>query len=94
MHGLRPNENLFGIADLQDFAEMEKSGALSDAGGLLQIMRDDNDREPIAQFVDELFDKRGGDRVERRSFTSFHSPTARSECSTSSSASLRVETMP
>ena len=29
-----------------------------------------------------------------RSFTSSHIPTARSECSTSSSASLRVETMP
>jgi hypothetical protein len=22
LHGLRPNENLFGIADLQNFAEM------------------------------------------------------------------------
>ena len=47
-------------------AEVEESGPLRHARGLLHVVGDDDDRVAAAKLVDQLLDLGGGDRVERR----------------------------
>src|SRR3954454_1029553 len=46
--------------------EVEEGGVLGDTRGLLHVVGDDHDRVLAAQLVDEVLDRGGGDRVERR----------------------------
>ncbi len=59
-------ENLIGFADFDQIAEMEISGALRHASGLLHGVSDDDDGVALAQFVNQLFNLGGGDGIERR----------------------------
>src|SRR5450759_4065922 len=54
------------VAHLDQLAEVEERSAVRDARGLLQIVRDDDDRELALQLIDELLDFLCRDRVERR----------------------------
>src|SRR5438128_2105314 len=62
---LRAREDLRGLADLHEVAQVEESRALRDARGLLHVVRDDDDREGFAKIGDQVFDLCGGDRIER-----------------------------
>ena len=66
LSGLRPEKDLLGIAGFNELAKMKEGGALSDAGSLLQIVRDDHDRVAVSELVHQIFKERGGHRVERR----------------------------
>src|SRR6202021_1337863 len=46
-------------------AHVEKRGVLRDAGGLLHVVSDDDDRKRPPELGDEILDLRGRDRVER-----------------------------
>ena len=63
---VRIGEDLLGLALLYKHAEVEERGALRHARGLLHRVRDDDDAEIVAQFVDELLDARRGDRGSAR----------------------------
>ena len=54
---LRVEEDVARIADLQQRAEMEERGALRDAGRLLEIVGDDDDRVLSAQLIDQVLDR-------------------------------------
>ena len=45
--------------------EIEESGVIGHARGLLQVVRDDDDRQLLLQLVDQLLDLLRRDRVER-----------------------------
>ncbi len=62
---LRLGEYIFCGSLLDENTEVEEGGSLRCARGLLHGVSDDDDRIEVAQFVDELFDMGGGDRVER-----------------------------
>src|SRR5580658_877192 len=62
----RVGEHSVGLANLDQFAEMEVRRALGDACRLLHGVCDDYDRVRLAQLIDEILDTRGGDRIERR----------------------------
>ena len=53
-------------AELDQLAEIHEGGELRDAGRLLHVVGDDDDRELGAQLLDQLLDLAGRDRVERR----------------------------
>jgi hypothetical protein len=59
-------EDLRGVPDLDQLAEVEEGGPLRDPRCLLHVVSDNDDREPLAKLVDQLFDLRRRDRVERR----------------------------
>src|SRR5262245_24421059 len=59
-------EDAIRLAHLDEIAEMEVRRALRNARGLLHRVRDDDDGVDRAQLVDEVFDLRRGDGVERR----------------------------
>src|SRR5262245_47661996 len=61
----RPLEHLFGRADLDQLALQEEAGPLRHARGLIHVMRNKDDRKPLAQFHHQFFDAEGGNRVER-----------------------------
>src|SRR5215213_7066860 len=61
---LRGGEDFIGCADLDQMAEVKKSGELRYPSRLLHRMGDDDDAEILLELVDELFDARGGDGVE------------------------------
>ena len=46
--------------------EVEERGVLRDPGGLLHVVGDDHDRVVALELVDQVLDRRGRDRVERR----------------------------
>src|SRR3990170_277012 len=52
-------------AEFYQLTEVEKSRVVGHASGLLHIMSDDDDGERIFQIVNELFDFRRGNRVQR-----------------------------
>src|SRR3546814_6582933 len=62
----RIGEDIRRVAIFHQCAEMEKGGFLTDARRLLNIVRDDQDRIFAAQFVDQLLNLGGGDRIESR----------------------------
>ena len=45
---------------------LKNAGVVGDAGGLLHVVGDDDDRVLGLQLVDQVLDRRGRDRVERR----------------------------
>jgi hypothetical protein len=59
-------EDVFGVAGLDQTAHVEEGGALRHARGLGHRVGDDDDAEPLAQFVDQFLDARGGDGVQGR----------------------------
>src|SRR5581483_5659284 len=64
----RLGENLVGVVELDELAEIHEGGIFGDARRLLHAMGDDDDRVVVGQFVDQLFDPRCRDRVERRAW--------------------------
>ena len=62
----RVRENLAGLAIFDQLTEVEESRSLRHARGLLHVVGDDGDGIAPAQFVDQLLDLGGGDRVKRR----------------------------
>src|SRR5215469_6966640 len=63
----RVGEDLRGGADLDELAQIEEGRVVRDTGCLLHGVGHDDDRVPLLQLVDQLFDLRSGDGVERRS---------------------------
>src|SRR3954468_16228560 len=67
-------EDFGGFVDLDQAAdrlcpgglEAEEGSAVGDAGGLLHVVSDDDDREAAFEAVHQLLDRAGGDRVEGR----------------------------
>src|SRR6185312_539636 len=62
----RRGENLLGLVELDQFAEIHEGGLLGDAGGLLHVVSDDDDGVVGLQFVDQFLDLSGRQRIERR----------------------------
>src|SRR6187401_349268 len=62
----RIREDAIGLAHFDEITEVEVRRALRHARGLLHRVRDDHDRVALAQFLHEIFDSRGRDRIERR----------------------------
>src|SRR5690606_20347358 len=55
-----------GVPLFDEIAQMEEGSLLADARRLLHRMGDDDDGVVLAQFVDQLFDDRRRDGIERR----------------------------
>src|SRR6478736_2050575 len=51
---------------LDQLTQVEKRRKVRNARGLLHVVRDDDDRVRLSKLVNQLFDARGGDRIERR----------------------------
>src|SRR5882757_1678374 len=64
MTGVR--EDLVGLTHFDQVTHVEVRGSLRHAGSLLHGVGDDDNRVLRAQLIDEVFDARGSDRVERR----------------------------
>src|SRR2546428_2267907 len=62
----RVGEDRAGHPELHQLPEKEEAGRLRDPGGLLHVVRDDHDREVLAEFEDQLLDLRRRDGIERR----------------------------
>src|SRR5215475_12675096 len=62
----RRSEDLAGVVELDQLAEIHESSLVGHARGLLHIMRDDRDRVVLGQFLDQLLDLGGRNRIERR----------------------------
>src|SRR3954447_22514576 len=62
----RRGENLVGLAELDQFAQIHEGGLVGDARGLLHVVRDDGDGVVLRQFRDTFLDLGGGNRIERR----------------------------
>src|SRR6202034_4318062 len=62
----RRGEYFAGRIELDQFAEIHEGGELRYPRRLLHVMGDDDDRVVVLQFVDQLFDLGGRDRIERR----------------------------
>ncbi len=58
-------EDLLGLAELDEVAEVHERDAVGDPARLLEVVRDDHDREVLAQLEDELLDHGSRARVER-----------------------------
>src|SRR5580700_5569828 len=63
---VRRSEHFAGRVEFDQLAEIHEGGELRDARRLLHVVGDDHDGVVVGQFVDQLFDLGGGDRVERR----------------------------
>src|SRR3970040_767924 len=59
-------EEFGGRAAFYQLAEGEKSGVVGHPGGLLHVVGDDHDGKGVLKLVNQLFDFRRGDRVQRR----------------------------
>src|SRR5262249_55199620 len=59
-------EDLLGGANLDDLPAEHEGGAVRHARGLLQVVRDDHDRHPRLELVDQLLDPQRRHRAERR----------------------------
>src|ERR1700748_195273 len=62
----RVGEDLVGLPYFDEVTHVEVSGSLRHARGLLHGVSDNDDGVLGAQLVDEVFDARGSDRIERR----------------------------
>src|SRR5882724_10270341 len=62
----RRGEELAGVVELDQFAEIHEGGLVGDAGGLLHVVGDDRDRVVLGQFLDQFLDLGGRNRIERR----------------------------
>src|SRR5207248_7566395 len=62
---VRVGEDLAGLPELDQLAQVEEGRTLRDARRLLHIVSDDHDREALAQLVNQFFDLGRRDRVER-----------------------------
>src|SRR5664280_2516826 len=63
---VRCRKHAGGFAELDQFAEIHERGEVGHARGLLHVVGDDGDRVVVLEFVDQLFDLGGGDRIECR----------------------------
>src|SRR5215468_1500463 len=61
----RGREDLAGVVELDQLAEIHEGGLVGDARGLLHVVGDDRDRVVLGQFLDQLLDLGGRDRVKR-----------------------------
>src|SRR5918999_119793 len=59
-------EKRSGLAKLDQFAQIEKSGVVGNPGRLLHIMGNNDNGESVLQLVDQFFYFSGGNRVESR----------------------------
>src|SRR6187455_3234603 len=62
----RVGEDAICLAHFDEIAQVEVRSALRNPRGLLHGMGHDHDRVALAQFLHEIFDASGGDRIERR----------------------------
>src|SRR3954452_23064903 len=62
----RRREDLAGVVELDQLAEIHEGGLVGDARRLLHVVGDDSDRVILGQLLDQLLDLGGRDRVERR----------------------------
>src|SRR3954469_21884563 len=62
----RRGKNPVGVVELDQFAEIHEGGLVRDPCRLLHIVRDDGDGVILRQFLDQLLDLGGRDRVQRR----------------------------
>src|SRR6202035_2767098 len=62
----RRGEDLVGVVELDQFAQIHEGGLVGDARRLLHVVGDDRDRVVLGQFLDQLLDLGGRDRIERR----------------------------
>src|SRR3954468_8366786 len=62
----RRGENLVGVVELDQFAEIHEGGLVGDARRLLHVMGNDGDGVVLRQLLDQFLDLRGRDRIERR----------------------------
>src|ERR1700733_5499542 len=63
----RRREDLIGLVELDQLAEIHERGFVRDARGLLHIMGDDGDGVVLGQFLDQFIVLGGGNRIESRS---------------------------
>src|SRR5438128_11374970 len=59
----RRGENLVGVVELAQFAEIHERGLVGDAGRLLHVMRDDRDGVILRQLLAQLLDLGGLHRL-------------------------------
>src|SRR5438309_10104506 len=62
----RRGEYPAGVVEFDQLAEIHEGGLVRDTRGLLHVVGDDGDRVILGQFLDQLLDLRGRDRIERR----------------------------
>src|SRR5678815_2969517 len=62
----RVRENAIRLAHLDEIAQVKVRRALRNPRGLLHGVGHDHDRVALPQLLHEIFDARGGDRIERR----------------------------
>src|SRR4051812_14530325 len=62
---LRLDEELIRHAEFDHLAEVHVGGEVGHPGGLLHVVGDDEDRHALLQILDQLFDGRRGDGIER-----------------------------
>src|ERR1700730_15985749 len=62
----RRGENLVGLVELDQLAEIHEGGLVRDARRLLHVMGDDGDGVVLRQFLDQFLDLGGRNRVQRR----------------------------
>src|SRR4051794_15843599 len=62
----RRGKNPIGVVELDQLAEIHEGGLVGDAGGLLHVMGDNGDGVILRQFLDQLLDLGGRDRIQRR----------------------------
>src|ERR1700761_8231218 len=62
----RRGEDLAGVVELDQLAEIHEGGLVGDARRLLHVMGHDRDRVVLGELLDQLLDLGGRDRIERR----------------------------
>src|ERR1700677_709407 len=62
----RRREDLVGVVEFDQLAEIHEGGLVGDARGLLHIVGDDRDGVVLRQLLDQLLDLGGRNRIERR----------------------------
>src|ERR1700730_16388074 len=62
----RRGEDLVGVVEFDQLTKIHERGLVRDPRGLLHVMGDDGDGVVLGQFLDQLLDLGGRDRVERR----------------------------
>src|SRR6202161_3296566 len=62
----RRREYLVGVVEFDQLAEIHEGGLVGDPRGLLHVVGDDRDGVILRQFLDQLLDLGGRDRIERR----------------------------
>src|ERR1700712_2716419 len=62
----RRGEDLVGFAELDQFSQIHEGRLVGDARGLLHVVGDDGDGVVLRQFLDQLLDLGGRNRIERR----------------------------